>query len=123
MAKDPEEQHRRADDEPPIISPPVISTPINGRKRWIEETWGKIVAYVVGPLLLGALYWLGGRAIALGTATSEVYTLPPRVKAIEEWKAALPSPAPTITEDKADRLIKLLEAEATARAKAPRRTP
>jgi hypothetical protein len=91
--------------------PQIISTPGNG-KRWRRETWQKIVASVVGPLLLGAIYWLGGRAVELKAATAEVYSLPPRVRSIEKWQASLPSPAPTVPESKVDRLIALLEAQA-----------
>ena len=102
--------------------PQIISTPGNG-KRWRRETWQKIVAGVVGPLLLGAIYWLGGRAVELKAATTEVYSLPPRVRSIEKWQAALPSPQPTLPESKVDRLITLLEAEAKAKAKAGKRKP
>jgi hypothetical protein len=95
--------------------PQIISTPGNG-KRWWKETWGKAVGMVLGTLTLLALYWVGGKTFALGVATADVYTLPPRVKAIEEWKATLPSPAPTVPESKVDRLIALLEAQANAKA-------
>ena len=95
----------------------IISTPGNGKQHWWKETWGKAIGMVLGTLTLLAIYWLGGRAAALSFATAEVYRLPPRVTAIETWKASIPSPQPMVPEAKVDRLITLLEADAKARGR------
>jgi hypothetical protein len=98
------------DDAPP---------PTNG-KRWWRETWGKAIGSVLGALMLGALYWAGGRALAFKASTAEVYSLPPRVEKLEAWKASLPAPQPALPADVVKDLRDFLEAQ---KAKPPRRTP
>lgn len=73
-------ERRREGDE----RPPIITTPTNGNgKKWWRETWGKAVGSVLGALLLGAMYWAGGKALAFRDATVTVYALPPRVDRLE----------------------------------------
>jgi hypothetical protein len=66
---------------------PIISTPHdrrgengNGKRRWWNEVWGKVVAGLLLVILTGILIGAWSKAKDAAAATVELYSLPPLVR-------------------------------------------
>lgn len=95
---------------------PVITTPSDRRngKRWWTETWGKAIGSVMAGLLLAVIWWSWGVAVAFHAATVEVYSLPPRVSALE---SKVYTPASPMPQTEIDRLAQAIAAALAKKSK------
>lgn len=66
--------------DPDLEEPLPLTTSANGRRRWWQEVWGKVLASVLTLVTSAALVWAWGKAEAAAEATRELYELPPIVK-------------------------------------------
>jgi hypothetical protein len=58
----------------------AISLPeVNGKRRWWQEVWSKVVAGLLLLMLGGVLTGAWAKARDAAAATAEVYSLPPKV--------------------------------------------